>query len=112
MKTFEAGWWMLDTTVRPSAATDLSVRIRAAAVVESRPEVGSSSSRMDGSVSISVAMLTRFFSPPLQSESAVFRHLSSPSVSMVELTAATLSASDVASRSRAVKSRVSYTVSC
>ena len=45
-------------------------------------------------------------------ESAVFRHLSSPSVSMVELTAATLSASDVASRSRAVKSRVSYTVSC
>mmetsp|Transcript_62205 Transcript_62205/g.140688 ORF Transcript_62205/g.140688 Transcript_62205/m.140688 type:complete len:231 (-) Transcript_62205:230-922(-) len=67
---------MAVTTDLPPAATSRSVRTSAAAEVESRPEVGSSSSTTRALVKSSVPMLVRFFSPPLMRRMGVFAHFS------------------------------------
>lgn len=61
---WEDGWWRVVMMVRPSSASARSSRTTVRAVAESRPLVGSSSSSVDGSVSSSFAMFTRFRSPP------------------------------------------------
>mmetsp|Transcript_13297 Transcript_13297/g.40222 ORF Transcript_13297/g.40222 Transcript_13297/m.40222 type:complete len:109 (+) Transcript_13297:2760-3086(+) len=60
------GWWIVQTTL--SAWRDRARRCSAAthsvAMDESRPDVGSSSISADGSLTSSMAMLTRFRCPP------------------------------------------------
>eukprot|EP00951_Prasinocladus_malaysianus_P035425 scaffold365140_cov55-Prasinocladus_malaysianus.AAC.1 len=51
-------------TVRPPSASPCRVVTRERAVVESRPEVGSSRKMMEGLMSISWPTLTRLRSPP------------------------------------------------
>ena len=63
-KISEAGWWIVDATVFPVAASSFSVAITCAAVNASRPLVGSSTKRRLGFVTSSAPMLVRFRSPP------------------------------------------------
>mmetsp|Transcript_4795 Transcript_4795/g.9508 ORF Transcript_4795/g.9508 Transcript_4795/m.9508 type:complete len:274 (-) Transcript_4795:450-1271(-) len=63
-KMSEDGWWIVATTVRPAAARLLSVWTTLKAVNVSRPEVGSSRNRMEGSVMSSIAIAVLFLSPP------------------------------------------------
>jgi hypothetical protein len=103
-KTADDGWWIDVTTVLPESARVRSTFIRATAEVESSPEVGSSSRSTRGSVSSSVPMLVRFFSPPEMSMMGVFAHFCSRSWLMVSSTRATFafSGSESGSRSSAV----------
>ena len=75
---------MVVTTVRPPLASRLIVVRILWAVVESKPDVGSSSSSKLGLISISWPILTLFFSPPdipLKSGPPImlFRHRLNPS---------------------------------
>mmetsp|Transcript_33937 Transcript_33937/g.101267 ORF Transcript_33937/g.101267 Transcript_33937/m.101267 type:complete len:140 (-) Transcript_33937:860-1279(-) len=87
--TADDGWWMLVMMVLPARLARRSrMRMSATAEVESRPEVGSSSSTMDGSVRSSEPMLTRFFSPPETMKIGVSAHLASRSCLMIRSTSA------------------------
>mmetsp|Transcript_24899 Transcript_24899/g.59102 ORF Transcript_24899/g.59102 Transcript_24899/m.59102 type:complete len:94 (+) Transcript_24899:2851-3132(+) len=70
--------------VLPSSRASLSrIFISATALVESSPLVGSSSNRIEGSVSNSLPILTRFFSPPEIWKIGVSWHLVSRSCLMI-----------------------------
>ena len=58
------GWWNDSMTIRPAEATLLSVTIRLSAVCESKPDVGSSSTTIEGSITSSIPIVTRLRSPP------------------------------------------------
>ena len=59
------GWWMLSTTVTPWSPSAARMSTTLAALVLSKPVVGSSRNMMAGDVRSAVAMDTRRFSPPL-----------------------------------------------
>mmetsp|Transcript_19394 Transcript_19394/g.43341 ORF Transcript_19394/g.43341 Transcript_19394/m.43341 type:complete len:295 (-) Transcript_19394:139-1023(-) len=64
------GWWIVLSTVMPRfSASPLTWRMILCAVLESSPEVGSSSIRSEASEIIEVPMLTRLRSPPLSPRS-------------------------------------------
>mmetsp|Transcript_29132 Transcript_29132/g.71545 ORF Transcript_29132/g.71545 Transcript_29132/m.71545 type:complete len:120 (+) Transcript_29132:1810-2169(+) len=84
---------MVETTVRASAASLVSVCTISLAMYESRPDVGSSRKRIDGRWMSASAMLTRFACPPEMPRISTFpitvlRHVSSPSVPMTSSTRA------------------------
>jgi hypothetical protein len=56
--------WVTTTTVRPSSASDRSVRMTERSIPGSRPEVGSSRNSRDGLTSSSRATLVRLRCPP------------------------------------------------
>mmetsp|Transcript_6253 Transcript_6253/g.21979 ORF Transcript_6253/g.21979 Transcript_6253/m.21979 type:complete len:266 (-) Transcript_6253:423-1220(-) len=62
--TCDDGWWMLIITMRPAPATECSSTTSPEARWASSPEVGSSRSSTLGSVTSSMAMLSRRRSPP------------------------------------------------
>lgn len=111
------GWWMVVTTVLPPEANRLIVVTMRWAVVESRPEVGSSRRSKLGLISISWPMLTLFFSPPdipLKSGPPImlFVHRFNPSSAITLSTCSAFSSlvKLLGSRRSAVKKRVSQTV--
>mmetsp|Transcript_15537 Transcript_15537/g.37977 ORF Transcript_15537/g.37977 Transcript_15537/m.37977 type:complete len:227 (-) Transcript_15537:1625-2305(-) len=65
MKARLEGWWMVRMTMRPRRERARSVRTMSSAVVESRPEVTSSHSRMAGRATMLMASEMRRRSPPL-----------------------------------------------
>ena len=58
------GWWIVHTTVQPAAARVASWSQTALAMNESKPLVGSSAKITDELLKRSLAMQSRFFSPP------------------------------------------------
>ncbi|KAK1268744.1 hypothetical protein QJS04_geneDACA006469 [Acorus gramineus] len=58
------GWWMVRTTVLPARAMSWTLSITPCALVESRPDVGSSRKRRDGPWIMSTPIETRRRSPP------------------------------------------------
>ena len=77
------GWWIVQSTVRPSRASRWSTRATSSAALESSPLVGSSTNMTDGSVSSSDAIETRLRWPPDSPRRAtspirVSRHSASP----------------------------------
>jgi hypothetical protein len=64
LKISELGWWMVARIVMPLLASFFIYYMIRSDVVESRPEVGSSRSRILGSVISSYPIDVRFLSPP------------------------------------------------
>mmetsp|Transcript_7951 Transcript_7951/g.20033 ORF Transcript_7951/g.20033 Transcript_7951/m.20033 type:complete len:217 (+) Transcript_7951:1153-1803(+) len=114
---WEEGWWMDVMTVRLPDVRALSVCVRTSAVLESSPEVGSSSRSRDGLISSSLPMFRRLRSPPdtprcIWPPTMLLAALPRLSTSITSSTLFNFSASDCDSgnRRRAVSSRIWRTV--